>query len=240
MNTHTYAYEDLRLLCLLEREPQDQESDAELTKLALSAVETLGAGWLEPLAWELHVACCDTEIPYTDANRVPPQAHWLLRQEQIPPGTRVDTLYAVSDIETAAALSPEQMRAWIANALEQECPDSPRFIPTWSSLWSRAMRVKLPDTLKATEHLHVDCYAGVVSVPLEHMGSDIWVSGPREEYLFGPPGEVHLTNNDGFLATRLQSSWNLWLRDPAGRQQVEAAVDRVLALGHGWQRGKMS
>lgn len=235
----TYAYEDLRLLCLLEREPEDDESDSALAEIAVAAAEVLGEGWLEPLAWELYVACRDTDF-YTNVNRLPPQAHWLLCTEHVPSGIRIETLYAAQVTETVPALLPAHLRAWVDSALKQECPGGPQFTPAWSSMWSRAMRVKLPDPQRYVGRpgLAVECQAGVVSVPLERAGHEVWVSGPRADSFMGPPGELHLTNSDGFLTIGLEGSWRLWIDDPAGRAQVEAAVERVLALDRGWRRSE--
>lgn len=234
----TYAYEDLRLICSLERDPLEVESDIQLAGLALSATEAFAGGWLEPLAWELYIACRDTETWYTDTNCVPPLAHWLLRKERVLPGVRVDTLYAAQVAETIDVLRPEAVEAWITEALRQECPGAPGSVPAWSSLRSRAVRVKLPDELHMAgrETLGVDCYAGLIQIPLEREPGGVWVSGPLEDPGIGPPVELSLENQDGSLSIHIQGSWRLWLDDNAGREQVDAAVARVLALGNGWQR----
>jgi hypothetical protein len=235
----TYAYEEPQASFLLEREPQDDESDLQFTDLALSAAEALCAGWLESLAWELFIACRDEDF-YTHQSRVPPRSHWLLRKQQIAQGIRLDTLYTAEVIETVPELVPDGMRTWIRSALIQQCPGAPRFIPAWASIWSRAIRAKLPEPscLSGRDELHVDCHAGIVSVPLEHVESDVWVSGPLDSHHVSPPASLILSNQGGFLTLSLQLCWSLWITNPAGRAQAEAAVDRVLALGRGWQRSE--
>lgn len=239
MIVDSYAHEDLRLLCLLEREPEADESDSALADIALSAAEVFGAGWLAPLAWELLVACRDADF-YTDVNRVPPQAHWLLRLEQVPAGIRIEPLYTAQVIETLPTLDSSSLCAWVDKALKQDCPGGSQFTPAWSSVWSRAMRVKLPDAQRfiGRASVAVEYHGGHASVPLERTGSDVWVSGPRTDSFMGPPGELHITNSDGFLTLALEGSWSLWIDDPAGREQVDAAVERVLALDRGWRRSE--
>lgn len=240
MTADTYAHEEAHLTIGLEREPRERESLPDFTMEALLAMEALRAGWLEPLVWEMFIACCDTEMFYTDQSCQPPRPDWVLLKEQIPNGVQARLLHVEPVIRTVPAFNAECMRASIAEALDQKCPGAPRFAPSWSRLWSRAVQAELPDPQRfaGREGLRVDCYAGVLSVPLECREGKTYVSGPLEDYVFGPPAALTLGNDDGFLTIGLELYWSLWIDDPAGRAQVEAAVDRVLALDRGWRRSE--
>lgn len=99
------------------------------------------------------------------------------------------------------------------------------------------MRVKLPTASRAAgrDSLQVSCHADTISVPLEADGDGGWVSGPFERHVIGPPVELTAYNEDGVTAIHLRIYWNLWFEDPAGREQVEAALRRVLARERGWR-----
>lgn len=239
MLTDTYAHEEEHWSLGVERESGEDETEQELIGHVLEAVDVLGAGWLEPLAWHLSIGCYDTETLYSPSGCRPPKPQWFLRKDMIPPGVEAKHVYAEPLVDTVPEFTRERTHAWIAHALEQECSTPARFIPSWRELWWPSVRIKLPDPPRMLDrdHLQVDCYAGTVSVPLERSADGLWVSGPLERYVIGPPAALTVYNEDGIIAIYLRLYWNLWIDDPAGRDQVEAAVGRVLALGRGWRRG---
>lgn len=234
-----FAFEEPHWSVRLERDVAENEGQEAIAQETLVAVLALAGDWWEPLVWELSVACYDTETLHAVPGCVPPRPHWLLRKERIPPGIRADDVLADPMIATTPEMTLERMSGWLREALAQECTNGPRLVPSWVELWSLAARVRLPDSLRVTGHgsLAVDCYAGTVSMPLEHLDGEAWVSGPLDAYVIGAPVELIIRNEDELaLAMELRVYWSLWIDDPAGRAQVEAAVDRVLALGRGWRR----
>lgn len=235
-----HAHEEALLRVGLEREPNDQESLLDSTRNAILAIQIFCAGWLEPLVWELSIACQDSELLHIEQRCQPPRPDWVLRRARIPSGVQARLLHVAPVLRTLPAFSPEDMHAWVTEALNQECPGAPRFVPAWSRLWSRAMQAALPDPQRfaGRDSMQIDCYAGPTSIPLECRDDKVYVSGPLESHVFGPPAALTLGNDDGFLTIDFEVYWDLWITEPAGRAQVEAAVDRVLALGRGWQRAE--
>ena len=238
MPIDTYAYEEPCWSIRLERESEEDETEAQLVEEMLVAVEVLAAGWLEPLALHLSIGCYDTETFHAPNDCRPPRPQWFLRKETIPPGVEAKHIYVEPIVDTAPALTGDEIRTWAARALAQECPGAPRFIASWRELWWPAVRVKLPELSRTAgrDSLQVSCHAGTISVPLETDGDEVRVSGPLERYVIGPPVELTAYNEDGVTAIHLRVYWNLWSEDAAGREQVDAALRRVLALERGWER----
>jgi hypothetical protein len=239
MHSDTYAHEEPPWAIRLEREvPSEDEVEAQTLDETLLAVEALTEGWVEPLALHLSVGCFDTEALHAPVACRPPQPEWFLRKQELPSGVEARHMYKDPVIDTADALSKESVRTWVARALRQDCPNAPRFIPSWRGLWWPAVRTRMSESLRLGEHevLRVDCYAGTLSVPLERGAEGAWISGPLLHYVIGPPVDLAAINCDGLVTIDLNVYWTLWIDEPAGRAQVEAAVDRVLALGRGWQR----
>jgi hypothetical protein len=235
------AHDEPHLSIRLRYEAGEGEGQVELAEQATIAIDALAAGWLEPLAWELYVGCLDVELMHAAMKRDPPQPFWLLRKERIPAGTEIRPIYGDHTVVTEPALSSERIHAWVVRALAQPCADAPRFIPYWDGFDTLAMRARLPDAMcpKGDECLRMDCYAGTITVPLDRRDDQVWVSGPPEEYLIGPPVSLTADNlYDMVIKLELAVYWSPWIRDPAGRAMVDAAVDRVLALGRGWQRSE--
>lgn len=238
MRNNIHAHEESHLSVRLEREAEDDDSETQLASEMLDAVEALAAGWLEPLALHLSVGCYDTEAFYAPEDSAPPQPQWFLRKDTLPAGISADPVYVEPVTTMVPDLGIQEIRAWVARAMSQRCPDAPRFIPSWRELYWTALRVRLPDSRAMLDGhaLHVDCYAGNVAVAVEPRENTLWISGPLEQYSFGPPVTVIARNYDGVIAVGLDIYWSLWLDDPSGRAQVDAAVDRVLDLDRGWQR----
>lgn len=103
------------------------------------------------------------------------------------------------------------------------------------------MRARLPDAMSTPgqRDIKVDCYAGTLTIPRESVDGQAWVAGRPDDVLIGPPVRLTAGNLHGVLVNLdLAIYWTPWIRDPAGRAMVDAAVDRVLALGRGWQRSE--
>jgi hypothetical protein len=241
MKSIIVAHEEPHLTIRLELEPDEGVEQQALARQAIVAIDAVTAGWLEPLAWEMTVGCLDTESMDVPMNRHPSQPYWLLRKEQIPIGIEIRPFHGNHVFVTEPVLSSDPLDTWVAKALAQDCDQAPRFIPCWRRFWSLAMRARLPRTVSNLGHqnLSISCYAGNLAIPLEYTGDDAWVSGRPAGYVMGPPLSLTARNEDGLLVTLdLAVYWSLWIDDPAGRAQVEAAVDRVLALDGGWRRSE--
>jgi hypothetical protein len=241
MSTSIVADEEPLLSIRLEYMAGEGEGHLALAEQAIMAINALAGGWLEPLAWEMYVGCLDIELMHATMEQDPPQPFWLLRKERIPAGIELRPGYGNHTIVTEPTLSSERIQAWVSRALAQPCADAPRFIPYWDGFDTLAMRARLPASVANTadESLGMRCYAGNIAIPLERHDDQVWVSGPPEKYLIGPPVSLSAGNMDGhYINLDLAIYWTPWIRDPAGRAMVDAAVDRVLALGRGWQRSE--
>ena len=238
MPVHIHAYEEPRWSIRLERESEEGESEQQLAAEILDAMEVLAAGWLEPLALHLSIGCYDTESYYAPGDCEPPRPQWFLRKEVLPPGVKASFVYVDPVTDTAPALTAEGIRAWVAHAMAQECPNAPRYVTSWRELYWAAVRARLPEPARVADRdgLQVSCYAGTVAVPFERAEGEAWVSGPCEQYGFGPPIRLIARNHDGVVAIDLEICWSPWFEDPAGREQVDAALRRVLARERGWRR----
>lgn len=240
MLADVHAYEESRWSVRLERESEENESEQDLAKEVLAAVDELAAGWIEPLALHLSIGCYDTETFHAPIDCEPPAPQWFLRKEIIPTGVKAAYVYVDPVMDTAPELSSQEIHEWVARAMAQECSGTPRFIPSWRELYWQAVRVNLPDPsgMAGCDSLRVSCYAGTVSIPLERSANEAWLSGPLANYGFGPPVKLLAHNYDGVIDVGFDVYWSLWINEPAGRAQVDAAVDRVLALGRGWRRSE--
>lgn len=241
MGTNTYAYDEPCLSIRLEYMAGEGEGQDTLAEQAIAAIDVVTAGWLAPLAWEMYVGCLDTELMHAAVACELPQPYWLLCRERVPPGIDVDPVYDKHMVATETELSPDRLRPWITQALAQTCGHAPRFVPYWDSFHTLAMRARLPEAVSSPrqETLRMECYAGTIIMPIDRIDGQGWVSGPPEQHFIGPPLKLTASNMHGmYINLDLAIYWDLWTRDPAGRAQVEAAVERVLALGRGWQRAE--
>jgi hypothetical protein len=240
MLSDIYAYEEPRWSVRLERESEDHETEQSTAKEMLVAVDAFAAGWLEPLALHLSIGCYDTETFHAPIDREPPAPQWFLRKAMLPTGVEPTHVYADPAIDTVPELTFQEIQTWVVHAMDQECLEPPRFIPSWRELYWQAVRVKLPDPSSFAERdiLRVNCYAGAVSVPVERAATAAWISGPLDKYGFGPPVRLLAHNYDGVITIGIDVYWNLWIDASAGRTQVEAAVHHALALGRGWRRSE--
>lgn len=238
MGIHSTAYEEPHWSIRLERESEEDATEQQVAEEMLKAVEVLATDWLEPLAMHLSIGCYDTEAFYAPSDCRPPQPQWFRRKATISPSVKACPIYVDPIIDIVPEFTSEGTRAWIAHALMQECPNTPRFIPSWRELWWPAVRVRVPESSHAGQRgaLQVHSYAGTLSVPLEEASDATWVSGPLKHYVIGPPAELVAYNEDGVVAVQLRTYWSLWSDEPAGRALVDAAVDRVLDFGWGWRR----
>jgi hypothetical protein len=237
MSTDIIAYDEPCLSLRLVYTADEGEGPAALAEQAITAIDALAADWLDPLAWEMYLECLDIELANIPEECGPPQPYWLLRKERIPDGVDVDPTYGNHTVVTEPVLSSDRLQAWVARALAQTCEGAPRFIPCWGRFDTLAIRTRLPDAMRCTgdESLSVNCYAGTVAIPLDQL----WVSGPPQQYLIAPPVKLIARNIYGnYINLDLAAYWSLWINHPAGRAQVEAAVDRVLSLDRGWQRSE--
>jgi hypothetical protein len=241
MSTSIVAHEEPHLSIRLRYEAGEGEGHLALAEQAIVAIDVLADGWLEPLAWEMYVGCFDAELMDTPMKPKPPQPFWLLRRERIPADIEIRPMYGDHTVVSEPVLPFERIRAWAAQALAQTCAGAPRFVPFWASVDTLAMRARLPASVAnaADDSLRMRCYAGSIAIPLERHDDQVWVSGPPERYLIGPPVNLTASNLYGMVIhLDLAVYWTPWIRDPAGRAMVDAAVDRVLTLGRGWQRSE--
>jgi len=235
MPVDVYAHETPRWSIRLERETDEEDTEQHLIEETLAAIRVLAADWLQPLALHLSIGCYDTETYHAPSDCEPPQPQWFLRQNDLSPCVKADYIYADPVIEMAPELTDDRIRAWVAHAMAQECSNAPRFIPSWRELYWPAVRIRLPDPSYAagSETLQIGCYAGTISVPLERRDGDLWLSAPRKDYGVGSPVGLTARNYDGVVAIGLDICWTLWIDALAGREEIEAAISRVLGLGRG-------
>lgn len=240
MNTSIVAHEEPHLTIRLKYEADEGEGQLELANQVITAVDALAADWLEPLAWDMYLGCLDAELMDTPMHSKPPQPYWLLRKEQIPAGVEVRPIHSDHIICCEPVLLSEPIRAWAARALAQTCADAPHSIPYWVGLDTLAIRARLPVLVDSAAHerLRVDCYAGTITIPVDCIDNQFWVSGPPEKHVIGPPVRLTASNLYGMVVDLdLAIYWSPWLNQP-GRALVDAAVERVLALGRGWRRSE--
>jgi hypothetical protein len=210
----------------LRRDESPDESDEAILREQLDAMTAFADGWLEPLALSLDVVCCDPTQGYSSHEvPLPSTTAWFMRTANAP-GVDVQPPTIGSEIIESETIDAPGIRSFVNRALDQRCVGNAVTAAEFLS-WE-AMRVRLP--IASVSQFMIDD-GGQLDIPIERRADGDWVSGPRTEAVTGKPFWFHLA--EGGL--RFDVIWSLWL-DGAGRQQVDAAVERVLARGTGWYR----
>lgn len=223
MTTTTGGGSTLRSIRLWRDERQD-ESDEAILREQLEAMRAFAEGWLEPLAVAVDVVCCDPARGHSSYSVAPPPIQsWLLRTRAR--GVEMEPRRIGSRIDECDVIDPQVIETYVHRALDQRCVGNA--VTGMDFLSWEAFRVKLPGS-GVTQFIIEDV---ALEVPIERLSDGDWVSGPRSERLTGGPFWFHFTEGE----LRFDVVWSLWLEDP-GRQQVDAAVGRVLARGTGWYR----
>ena len=225
---HTYAKFDA---------PDDVDDQLVFAAMAVDALFALGDGLFEPLAVNVELVCCDTEFGYPLDEPRPPARFHQLRVAAVPESVKIPQLWNELLVDQTERLDRAAILHWFATLLvEQQCPQ-PDTRTGWTELIVEAVRARLPE---ATSHgverggreLLVSEGAGVIRYPVERFGDTFWVAGPLASSSDTAPFGVRIVNDAGVLSIDWSQNWSPWIEeDGAGRPDVEAAIQRLSALG---------
>jgi hypothetical protein len=189
--------------------PEDV-TERELASAALEALLVFCDGWIEPLVVEATVGCFDRERLHVPADATPPKPHWLVHADPLPPDVRLYHLYADPEIRSLPQIDRASLVVWLERILEQRCPGPAIMEPTLVDLVVPTCRVKLPPSFARSELLALDCYAGIIDVPVERKHGAAWIAGPRAGYAMHPPISVAVGNDNGALILDAKLYWSPW------------------------------
>ncbi len=201
-------------------EINDQLAFAELAIDALFATALF-----EPLPVHVELACCDAEtgVPLHDPKPVMP--FHQLRRSSVPEAVAIPEVWTETRVAQNERLDRAGILDWLGTILAgQRCPAG------WTQLLVEAVRARLPEGIAAGDELPVGYGAGVIRYPVERSADASRVAGPLATNYDTAPFNARIVNEGGALSLDLTVNWSLWI-DGAGRPGVDAAVDRLKALG---------
>jgi hypothetical protein len=208
---------------------------AELAHLAIGAVFRFAVGLGEPLSAALWLACCDAETGLPSADGEPDRPFRVLRRAELPPGVDVRPLWEGEQVETAGTLTEESLGRWATAALAADCGADGDLHACWQELALPVFRVRLPRIVDASSRgIRVAQGAGELVHPVEAREDGLHVSGPMPPRTLDAPIGVKIVNQAGLLTFDVALRWSLWAGpDAPGRADVDAALERLHALGWG-------
>ncbi len=210
----------------LWRDEPEAESEESVRREQLEAMQTFAQGWFEPLAVAVEVVCCDPEQGNSSYGVAPPPVPaWFMHISGVE-GVWMEPTRVGSRVETCESFDHDAIGELVRRALDQRCRDTTT-TGLESVRWT-AVRVKVP-LVGVTRLVIEDKSVPIVEIPTERRDGFDWVSGERTEAVTGPPFWFDLVDSE----LRFDVIWGLWLDGP-GREQVDMAIERVLARGTGW------
>jgi hypothetical protein len=217
--------------------PDDVDDQLVFAAMAVDALFSLSDGLFEPLAVNVELACCDTEFGYPLIEPRPPARFHQLRLAASRESVMIPEIWNELLVGQTERLDRAAILHWLGTLLvEQQC-SQPDTRTCWTQLIVEALRARLPE---ATSHgvesggseLLVSEGAGVIRYPVERFGDTFWVAGPLVTSSDTAPFGVRIVNEAGVLSLDWSQNWSPWIEeDGAGRPDVEAAIQRLSALG---------
>lgn len=216
------------------REEPDGESCRDTALDLTAAVSALCHGWFTPLAVSLRIETRNPEDYYfSDGENPPPNPYWFLRLHEWDPRISLSPDWIDPQERRVSAIGDSELRAFTEEALAQRLPVEPRELAL-PELTVNALEISLPDGIELEPQ-----YRGIPVRPLMvRDGQRSLILGPKFATAGGMPARLRATNGHGTSRLSLEVLWDFWTVHPAGRAQVQAAMERVLARGNGWQLEK--
>jgi hypothetical protein len=196
----------------LWRAEPDGDSNETILREQLDAMSSFAEGWLEPLGVMIDISCGDF------APKVP---SWFIRTSNLG-DVGAEPTVGGTRIHELATINAAVIGAHVERALKESCSEVAAAAVERIE-WT-AFRARLP--IGGVTELVLNG----VELPIERRSDGDWVSGPRARPWTEPPFWFHV----GEAELRFDVIWDLWYDGP-GRQQIDDAVQRVLARGSGWR-----
>ncbi len=216
-----------RMWRLARETPGELGDPVSMCRPGLQALFHLADGLLEPLGARADLAWLDRE--HGGPAGYPPRMEWKLVRRDLPAGVSIrwpvaDTLVTVDEVDLAAL---EQL---VARASEQTGGDGVFACPSWIALVPA--RVRLFDPVPPeVDALVLGRNEGPAAVPIERIGGEAWVSGPRDGFITAPV-EASLRVDPYQLELHIDVHWSPWSDpDRPGTEAVERAVRRLVDAG---------
>ncbi|TWF77380.1 hypothetical protein FHX44_113289 [Pseudonocardia hierapolitana] len=215
--------------------PDDGDDQLALATMAFDALAAVGQDLFEPLAVNVEIVCCDSELRIPLDEPRPAAPFHQLRLRSIPDTVQVPKVWTELVVSRCERLDRDAVLGWFGALLaEQGCVRSGS-TTGWSEMLVEAVRARLPGAATALvdgNELPVSHGAGLVHYPVERLGNGLWVAGPLATSHDTAPFEVRIVNEAGVLSMDWSLNWSPWIvADGAGRPDVEAALRRLSALG---------
>lgn len=227
------AEEWLQYLSLVREEP-DGESCRDTALELTAAVAALCSGWIFPLAVSLRIEARNPEDYYfADRENPPPRPYWFLRLHEWDDRLSLSPDWVDPQERCVSAIGDVELQSFVKEALTQRLAVEPRELAL-PALTVNALAIVLPDGIALEPHYG----RSPVSPILVDEGQHSLVLGPKLGIAGGMPARLRATNIHGTSRLGLELLWDFWTVHPAGRAQVQAAIERVLARGGGWQLEK--
>jgi hypothetical protein len=97
----------------------------------------------------------------------------------------------------------------------------------------RASRIPLSPRWTDGDHLSLECYAGIVRIPLERQGDTAWVAAPPKLPGIRQPVAISIENMDGWLRFSIDVHWSPWVEE-LDRPESPLAQGVARLAARGW------
>jgi hypothetical protein len=229
MTTTIYASDQPLLSIELEQEIPDADSldaDQQIVRELVQALDAFADSWVSPLAVGFAVVHRDPNNYFEEVG-LPPEPHYLLREQHSPADVRIRPAFSNSRVEVSSKIDSHLVESALLRALNQSAPAGG--IVSFSQLEWTAVR-----TLSPTPDASMLDVGGHPSTAIyEKANGSLWYFGPAG--IAGPPLRVRATSTHYTLTLAIEVYWQLWIKYAPGRALLDAAIERV-AGRPGWQR----
>ena len=211
---------------VLEREELSGDgAHAAAARELLSAMHVLAHEWIEPLCVSFVLDCRDADgAPQSIVDGT--TRYGFLQAPDVPDDVIVRPPWAGAQIEIVE-LDESSVAARVESARRQPCAEVGYERSLREVEWT-ATRARLP----ISQPLLVRYGGSEVASRVERRDGNAWAVGPVASWPVAPIS-LHGFSEYGITNLTLHVSWSIWLEQP---QLIEEALERVLAVGSGWER----
>ena len=190
-------------------------NDTALRAEVFACFQELGV-FSQPLSGNMVIGCQEIQSGYFEPTITPPFPAWHIRASILPAHVALRHPPENCHCTEALQLSADILNNWVSQALEQKCSSlATTHKVAWKFIEFTAIQAKLPNAKNFLNQklLWLGWKSNRLSVPVEKIGDELWVSGPifePESRRIKAPFYIILSQEYGRIELSMQIYWSLW------------------------------